>query len=264
MFSSSVPASEREALAQQAGGYVLGHPGYFQGANLVTTARTFGLWSKDVRPLTWRTEAMLQSIIDARPWRHLAKRWPRPITFCIHDPNFTKLWNLIINEVRTKAEWLWWRHHSLYFRDTTGFSSAMRAYINKRKSICSMPGRIFRSVYIHVAELVHQNICTPQILEDVCFPRISRSLVYLEPPSTISSYAELEAFFKAEDSKHPWRMYYAGRKLSPSHPFFADLDTAQRAIYRFTPDPMVRSLISRGKADRYPHPLLDTQIEMQV
>jgi len=252
MFSRDIPSDACEALCREASSYILGHPDYFQGHFLVTPQRTLGEWTKDGRPSHWRTEAMLRSIIEAKPWRKLAKRWPHPVTFCIKDSNFVKLWSLILDEVSKKAEWLWWRHHSLFFRCTTHFSPDIQAYIARRKSTCSMPGGLFRSVYIHVAELIHKNICTASILEDVCFPRISRSLVYLEPPPETSTYKELKAFFKAEDSKHPWRLYYADSKLVHLHPFFRNLAEAQQAIYRFTPLQMRRSLILSGKAERVP------------
>ena len=252
MFSRDIPPAARDSLSRVAGNFVLGHPDYFQGYPLVTPQSILGEWTKDDRLTNWRTEAMFKSIIQARPWRKLAKRWPQPVTFCIEDPNFTQLWQLIVDEVAKKAEWLWWRHHSLFFRSTTHFSPDTQAYIARRKSTCSMPNGLFRSVYIHVAELVHQNICTPDILTDVCFPRLSRSLVYLEPPPETSTYKELKAFFKAEDRKHPWRLYYAGSQLVHRHPFFKDLNEARQAIYKFTPLKMRRSLVLNGKTPRTP------------
>ena len=247
MFSKSIPAEECVTLSRVAGTYVLGHPEYFRGHPLFTPQATLGEWAKDDQSLYWRTDAMLGLIIQAKPWRNLAKTWPQPVTFSIYDPAFTQLWSLILDEVTKKAEWLWWRHHSLFFRNTRIFSSATRDYVARRKSVCSMPGRLFRSVYIHVAELIHRNICDPTILEDVCFPRISRTLVYFEPPPNTRTFAELQASMASEDSRHPWRMYYTDPTTIHKHPFFDDLSVVQQ-VYKFTHGSVLRRLNSQGKA----------------
>jgi hypothetical protein len=170
MFGNLIPAEECVALSQVAGTYVLGHPEYFRGHPLFTPQATLGEWAKDDLSSYWRTDTIFGLIIQAKPWCNLAKNWPQPVTFSIYDPCFTQLWSLILDEVTKKAEWLWWRHHSLFFRNTKIFSPATRDYVARRKSVCSMPGRLFRSVYIHVAELIHRDLCDSTILHDVCFP----------------------------------------------------------------------------------------------
>jgi len=91
MFSRDIPLGECQVLCQVAGSYVLGHPDYFQSHPLVTPQRTLGEWTKDDRPTLWRTEAMLKSIIAARPWRKMVKRWPRPPVDCSGPCIFTLL-----------------------------------------------------------------------------------------------------------------------------------------------------------------------------
>ena len=248
MFGISIPARECAALCQVTSTYVLGHPEYFRGHPLFTPQSTLGEWAKDSRSSHWRTDAILGLVIQAKPWRNLAKDWPQPVMFSIHDPSFTQLWSLILDEVDKKAEWLWWRHHSLFFRNTRIFSPATRDYVSRRKSVCSMPGRLFRSVYIHVAELIYRDICDPTILHDVCFPRISRTLVYFEPPPNTRTFAELQASIASEDSKHPWRMYYTDPTSIQKHPFFDDLPAARRQVYKFSRSSALHDLDSRGKA----------------